>query len=95
MKNFFNQISNPKMQANFDFCYFSINGSQLGGDIYAVPTIQSNILGEVVSATIGGGMENETGANVVPLGGMRMDTWPYDSPVTTDFHLDDSNWDSK
>lgn len=83
------------MQANFNYCYFSINGSQLGGDIYAVPSMPSNILGEVVSATIGGGMENEHVGNVVPLGGMRMDNWQYDGPVASDFHLDDPSWDSK
>ena len=83
------------MQANFNYYYFSINGSQLGGDIYAVPSMPSNILGEVVSATIGGGMENEPVGNVVPLGGMRMDNWQYDGPVASDFHLDDPSWDSK
>ena len=85
------------MQANFNFCHFSIGGNQQHPlDIYntsMVPNMQSNMLGEIVSATIGG-MEHENGGNVVPLGGVRMD-WPYEGPVPSDFHLDENNWDTK
>ena len=87
------------MQANFNFCHFSIGGNQQHPlDIYAVPNMPSNILGEVVSATIGG-MENESGGSAVPLGGLRMDSYGWtgqtDGPVSSDFHLDDTTWDSK
>ena len=84
------------MQANFNFCHFSIGGNQQHPlDIYAVPNVPTNLLGEVVSATIGG-LENDSGGNVVPLGGMRMDNnWQYEGAVSSDFHIDETNWDSK
>ena len=80
------------MQANFNFCHFSIGGNQQHPlDIYSVPNVPpNNFLGEVVSATIGG-MENENGGNL--HGGMRMDNnWQYEGG---DFHIDETNWDAK
>ena len=81
------------MQANFNFCHFSIGGNhQHPLDIYAVPNgPPCNLLGEVVSATIGGMENNDNGGNI-----MRMDNnWQYEGPVSSDFHLDETHWDSK
>ena len=95
MKRLGNRGKDFKMQANFNFCHFVLGGSQQHPlDIYAVPNMPSNLLGEVVSATIGGaGIDNENvGNNIVPLGGVG---WPYEGSVPSDFHLDDTPWDSK
>ena len=79
------------MQANFNFCHFSIGGNQQDPlNIYAVPnpSIPTNLLGAVVDATIGG-METESdGAGVVPL---ESNNWPYQGQVS-DFHLDGTDF---